>query len=82
MEININDLKKNPNERKLLLNQTIDPKELYLLFQSKFQEIEGLEFSFTDENKALVFTLIYFFQKKKIFITLHYSLNTQILRLT
>ena len=73
MKLNINDFVNNPRgrlttiERKPLLNQRIDSKELYSLFQSKFLEIEGREFSCTEENKALVFTLIYFFQKKENF---------------
>jgi DNA replication protein DnaC len=73
MKININDFVNNPKgslttiERKPLLQQTLVPKELFSLFQSKFQEIEGREFSSTEENKAFVFTLIYFFQKKENF---------------
>ena len=73
MKLNINDFVNNPKrslttiERKPLLHQTIDSKELYSLFQSKFLEIEGQEFICTEENKALVFTLIYFFQKKENF---------------
>ena len=39
MKLNINELVNNANERKALLNQTTDPKKLFLLFQSKFQEI-------------------------------------------
>lgn len=73
MKLNINDIVNNPRgrlttiERKPLLNQRIDSKELYSLFQSKFLEIEAREFFCTEENKALVFTLIYFFQKKENF---------------
>ena len=67
MKLNINELVNNANERKALLNQTTDPKKLFLLFQSKFQEIENEKFICTEENKALVYTLIYFFQKKDNF---------------
>lgn len=67
MKLNINELGNNANERKALLNQTTDPKKLFLLFQSKFQEIENEKFICTEENKALVYTLIYFFQKKDNF---------------
>ncbi|MDK2772162.1 MAG: hypothetical protein KYX68_08070 [Flavobacterium sp.] len=73
MVLNINNFVNNPKgnlttiERKPLLNQRIDSKELYSLFQAKFLEIEGRNFFCTEENKALVFTLIYFFQKKENF---------------
>lgn len=67
MKLNINELGNNANERKALLNQTTDPKKLFLLFQSKFQEIENEKFICTEESKALVYTLIYFFQKKDNF---------------
>lgn len=73
MKLNINDFVNNPKgslttiERKLLLNQTTDPKKLFSFFQSRFQEIEGQDFICTEENKSLVYTLIYFFQKKENF---------------
>lgn len=67
MKININDFNKTPNERKLLLNQTISAKKLFSKFQSKFQEIEGKKFICTKESIALIYTLIYFFQKKENF---------------
>lgn len=67
MELNINDFANNANERKPLLDQTTDPKKLFSFFQSKFQEIEGQDFICTEENKSLVYTLIYFFQKKENF---------------
>lgn len=73
MKLNINDFVNNPRgrfttiERKPLLNQRIDSKELYSLLKSKFLETEGRKFFCTEENKALVFTLIYFFQKKENF---------------
>lgn len=67
MKLNINDIVNNANERKALLNQTTDSKKLFLLFQSKFQEIEKEKFICTEESKALVYTLIYFFQKKDNF---------------
>jgi len=54
-------------ERKQLISSSIDSKELYQLFRKKFIEIEGQEFVVTDESKSLVFTLIYFFQKKDNF---------------
>lgn len=54
-------------ERKQLISSSIDPKELYQLFREKFIEIEGQEFVVTEESKSLVFTLIYFFQKKDNF---------------
>ncbi|MEQ3690490.1 MAG: hypothetical protein ABNG98_03130 [Flavobacterium sp.] len=73
MKLNINDFVNNPNgnlatfERKPLLNQTTDLKNFFSLFQSKFKEIEREKFICTEESKALVYTLIYFFQKKENF---------------
>jgi len=73
MKLNIKDFVNNPREslqiieRKPLLHQTLEPKELFLLFRSKFLEIDGREFVCTEENKTLVYTLIYFFQKKENF---------------
>ncbi len=54
-------------ERKPLINPFIDSKKLFQLFKSKFKEIEGKEFIVTEESKSLIFTLIYFFQKKENF---------------
>ncbi|WP_291135353.1 hypothetical protein [Flavobacterium sp. UBA7663] len=73
MKLNINDFVNNPAgyianiERKPLLHQSLEPKKLYIMFRLKFLEIEGQEFVCTEENKALVYTLIYFFQKKENF---------------
>jgi DNA replication protein DnaC len=50
-----------------LIHPEQDPKKLFQLFCTKFQEIEGQKFICNAENKALVYTLIYFFQKKENF---------------
>lgn len=67
MILDIRNFMKDQFERKQLISSSIDPKELYLLFRKKFIEIEGQEFVVTEESKSLVFTLIYFFQKKDNF---------------
>jgi DNA replication protein DnaC len=54
-------------ERIPLIHPELDPKKLFHLFCKKFQKIEGREFISNEENKALVYTLIYFLQKKENF---------------
>lgn len=58
---------KTPNERIPLIHLSIDSIKLFQLFKLKFKEIEGKEFIVTKESESLVYTLIYFFQKKENF---------------
>lgn len=67
MVLDIRNFVRDNFERKQLISSSIDSKELYQLFRKKFNEIEGQEFVVTEESKSLVFTLIYFFQKKDNF---------------
>lgn len=67
MEINLSELAIKTISRKILLNPSIEPLKWYKTFKLYFKAVNGTEFIETEETKDLVYTLIYFFSKKKNF---------------